>query len=365
MKLLVTQENLNKALHHTAKVAMGRNSLPILNNILISAEINQLKLVATNLEIAITHYIGAKISTPGSITLPARLMQEFIGNLPSGPIDLSLSGQKMTITSGKYSSSINGIGAEEYPELPKIASDNELGIDAKELKKALSQVVFSASSDDSRPVLTAVLMNIADHKITLASTDSYRLSEKIIKTDSNLSAKLLIPASAVADLLRIIGDSEETVTIKYDDNQVCFAVGESELITRQVDGEYPNYQALVPKEFKVVASVDKDELLRITKVTSLFARESAGSITLTVDELTKELKINSLASQVGENSASTAATIKGEGGFVTINSRYLIEALSAFSSKNIDFCFNDKLAPCVISSAKEPGYIHIIMPLKS
>lgn len=364
MKIQVTQENLHKALSAVARVAVSaRNPLPILNNILLRTDNNRLMISATNLEIAITEHIGAKVSKEGAITVPARLFQEFISSLPSGTIDIETKDHKCTVTSGNYNSTINGMLADEFPVVPKIEKGTELSIGSKELKKSLQQVVVAASSDDTRPVLTGVYMHTHEGSLYFVATDSYRLAEKrVMKTDKELS--LLVPSTALNDLLRIIGDQDEQVLLMTDGQQVVFRLGESELVSRLVDGNYPDYRKLIPKEFANKAMVAKDDLVNITKVSSLFARENAGSITIHVDEVAKSLTVNSVASQLGENTSSINGEIEGVGD-VTINSRYLLDALAVMGVKAVSFSFNGKVEPCVVRSAELDDYLHVVMPLKS
>ena len=363
MQLQVTQENLSKALGTVARVANTRGTLPILANVLLTTANNRLSLAATNLDIAITQYCGAKVSQEGSITIPARLMQDFISSLPSGVISLKLDENKLHITTEQYQSVINGVSSEDFPVMPAIEGGKELVIPGAKLKRALQQVSFAASSDESRPVLTGVYMHTAEGSLHVAATDSYRLGAKeIMKTTADID--VLIPVSAMQDVLRILGDQEGDVTVVYNDQQVQFRVGEVELVARLIEGKYPPYQNLIPKEFANTARVKKADLMNITKVSSLFARESAGSVKIAIDEATKQLSIRSIASQVGENTASAEGTITGAGE-ITLNSRYLLDALHVFSSDEVDFCFNGKLEPVVIRGVSEADYTHLIMPLKS
>jgi DNA polymerase-3 subunit beta len=363
MKLQVTQENLNQALNTVARVANSRNTLPILANVLIKTEQNRLSFIATNLDIAISHHIGAKISEKGSITVPARLMQDFISSLPSGVINLKLEDTKLHITTDQYQSVVNGILADDFPVMPTITKGIKLSLDAGLLKKALQQVVFAASSDESRPVLTGVILHTIDKKLYLAATDSYRLAEKELGAGSE-ETSLLIPASAMQDLLRILGDYTEKVTVTYNDQQVLFQVGEVELVARLIEGKYPPYRNLIPNDFKVKTKLKRADLLNVTKVSSLFARESAGSVTINVDDEKQTLSIHSIASQLGENTAEAAAKVTGSGS-ITLNSRYLLDALQALSGDEIEFSFNGKLEPILIKDSANNDYRHIIMPLKS
>lgn len=363
MKLQVTQENLNRALNAVARVANTRNPLPVLANVLIKTTNNRLSIAATNLDIAITQYIGAKVSEEGSITVPARLMQDFVSSLPAGTINLELDGAKLHITTDQYNSVVNGILADDFPVMPAITSGSSWSVESGVLKKALQQVVFAASNDESRPVLTGVLLHTTNGHLYVAATDSYRLAEKDLGSNKQ-DVQLLIPATALQDLLRIIGDSNETVKVTHDDQQVLFQVGDVELVARLLEGKYPDYRKLIPQSFAVSATLKRSDFVNVTKVSSLFARESAGSVTIDIDESKGSLSIRSIASQLGENTANAAASAKGSGS-ITLNSRYLLDGLQALSSDEVFFGFNGKLEATLLKDNGTADYNHIIMPLKS
>lgn len=363
MKLKVTQENLNKALSSVSRIANSRNTLPILANVLIKTVKNRLSIAATNLDIAITHQIGSKISKEGAITVPARLMQEFVSSLPAGVIDLEVEENKLHISADKYQSTINGVAADEFPVMPAITDGQNWSTAAATFKKALQQVIFAASNDEARPVLTGVYLHNTGGKRYMAATDSYRLAEKELGKQAG-DTSLLLPATALQDLLRILGETNDMVEVLHDDQQVRFQVGDVELVTRLIDGNYPDYKKLIPTSFATTATLPRSELMNITKVSSLFARESAGSVTINVSEADKTVSIKAIASQLGENTAAAEAQIKGSGD-ITLNSRYLLEALHAMTGDEVSLCFNGKLEPCVLKSAGDPDYLHLIMPLKS
>jgi DNA polymerase-3 subunit beta len=363
MKLQVTQANLSKALNTVARVANSRNPLAILSNVLLKAENNRLSIAATNLDIGITHFIGSKITAEGAITVPARLMQDFVSSLPDSVLNIELTDNKLRITTDQYKSTINGIVADDFPIMPAIKAGVTWKSPAADFKKALSRVVFAASADDARPVLNGVYFHSVGGQAVVAATDSYRLAEnKIGKTTKTIN--FLVPGSAAQDLLRIINDSDKEVEVTHDDQQVLFRVGDISLVARLIEGNYPDYRKLIPAKFTTVAKLARADFINITKVSSLFARESAGSITIKADKDDANVSINAIASQLGENTAKATAKITG-GGDITLNSRYLIEALNAFSAEEIEFCFNGKLEPIIIRSSSEPNYLHLIMPLRS
>jgi DNA polymerase III subunit beta len=363
MKLQVTQENLAKALSTVGKIANSRGTLPILSNIVLKTVDNRLSIEATNLDIAINQLIGSKVETGGAITVPARLMQDFISSLPSGVISLELDEHRLKITTDKYQSVINGTSFDEFPVMPAISKGKTWKMSAQKFKQALSQVIIAASSDEARPTLTGVYLHSAEGKMVAVATDSYRLAERELMS-SNDELALLIPANAINELLRVIGDSADELEITSDDQQVLFQAGDTKLVTRLIEGKYPDYRKLIPQKFGTVATLNRSEFINITKVSSLFARESAGSITIDATSEKGEISIRSVASQLGENTSSATAKISG-GGEITLNSRYLLDALQAMSGEEVEFCFNGKLEPSELRDPKNKDYIHIIMPLKS
>lgn len=363
MKLVVTQENLNRALQVVGRVASGKTPLPILNNILFRTDNNRLLLAATNLELAITQHVGSKIEREGSVTVPARLMSEFVANLPKDNVELEVEGSKMHIVCGTYKSTINGMAPDEFPELPAISEKQAITLPLPDLKRAIQQTAVVASADDTRPILTGIYCHTFEGDLYFAGTDGYRLAErKLISSNQEVSA--IIPVSTLNEVLRVIHDDITEVKMMFDDNQMRILLDDIEITSRLIDGQFPNYRELIPKTSDSVVSLPKDEFSRITKVASLFARESGGSVTLNASAEGK-LSIHSVASQLGENTSEADASVTASGQ-VTLNSRYVLEALGCIDSKQVNFRFSGKLAPCIVTAANSAAdYQHVIMPLKS
>lgn len=366
MKLIVTQKNLEKALLAVSRIANIRTQLPILNNILLKTDGSRLLIASTNLEVAITQYIGAKITKQGAITVPARLISEFIANLPDDNIELEVKNDNLYIKSGTYNSIINGFIADDFPELPTINEQSSIQYSLKtmDLKQAISQTVFTASSDNTRPILTGIYWHTHQNYLYLVGTDGYRLAEKkLIKTDTDLKA--IIPTQTLQEVVRNINDEVEKIDILFDETQVRFRIDNTEIISRLIDGNFPDYRQLIPTELQTLIQLKKEDFMRITKIANLFARDSGGSVTITAEKEKDSISLHSVASQLGENTSEAPAKIT-ENGQITINSRYLIDALSVINNEEIEFGFNGKMSPCLIrSTEKNNDYYHIIMPLKS
>lgn len=366
MEITVTQENLNKALAAVSRVASIKTQLPILGNILFRTDGNRLLIAATNLEIAITQYIGAKVIKPGSITVPARLISDFISNLPKESVELKVVNDNLHIKSGAYTSIINGFIADDFPELPTIneASSIQYSIKVDDLKQAVSQTIITTGSDTTRPVLTGVYWHSFKGQIYLAATDGYRLSERqLVETKSDVSA--IIPTQTLQEVLRNITEESSEIDILFDETQVRFRINETEIISRLIDGKFPDYRQLVPSTSSTKAVLNKSDFVRITKIAGLFARDSGGSVTITANKEEGTLSVHSIASQLGENTSEAAADVS-EDGQITLNSRYLNEALSVIDGEKVEFSFSGKIAPCILrASGDGDNYYHIIMPLKS
>lgn len=366
MDIVVTQENFARALSAAARVASGKTQLPILSNILLQVDATRLLVAATNLEIATTQYIGAKVNKPGSITVPAKLITEFVSNLPKESIELKVVNSNLHIKCGHYTSIINGTIADDFPELPTIAEDASVNttINLDDFKQAVSQTILTASSDATRPVLTGVYWHSFEGHLYLAATDGYRLSERrLIELNEDINA--IIPMQTLQEVLRIITDDADSVDVLFDDTQVRFRINEAEVISRLIDGNFPDYRQLIPKESETTITLDKQEFSRVVKIAGLFARESGGSIILTAEKEKGTLSLHSVASEVGENTSDIAAKITKDGK-ITLSSRYLTDALSVVEGEVIEFSFSGKLSPCIIkSSEKNTNYYHVIMPLRS
>lgn len=366
MELTVTQENLTRALSNVGRVASSKTGLPILSNILLRTDEGRLLVAATNLEIAATQYVGAKIVTPGAITVPARLVSEFIASLPRGTVELKVKDSHLELTSGSYTSTINGVVADEFPELPTIDETASIHytINAADFKQAVSQTIITSSNDATRPVLTGVYWHSFDGDLYLAATDGYRLAERrLMKTTSDIAA--IIPTTTLQEVLRTILDDSTEIDVLFDETQVRFRVGESEITSRLIDGNYPDYRQLIPSSSETVVTIQTDDFMRITKIAGLFARESGGSVTVTADHEAGSLSLHSIASELGENTSRSTADVSSDGQ-VTLNSRYLSEALAVVDGEAVEFRFSGKLSPCVLTATgKDVNYKHIIMPLKS
>lgn len=361
MKVTITQPRLVKTLTSMVRVATTNTTLPILSSVLIEATGSKITFTTTNLEQAIVVTEAGKIESEGRVSLPLKIFTELVSSLPSHEdIHIEKNGTTLTVATKSSSSKINVTNDEDFPQIPKISQENVIRFGADVLKKSLSQTLFSVSKDETRQILNGVFMNSTDTGIVFASTDSYRLSERSVEgLDGDVS--IIIPTEALQDIYKLLDDGE--VEIAVEETQLSITYKNTQIISRLIPGEYPDYRQLIPEQKDQSIVVDKKELLSALKTISVFAKESAGGVKLVVDEQKQSIVISSIATQVGENEVSVEATIKGDGE-QTINSRYLMDSLNALSGEDVTMFFNDKLAPLVIGS-EDSTHTQLIMPLKS
>lgn len=366
MRITVTQEKLSKALNTVSRIAIGKVTLPILNNVLIRVDKKKVSLITTNLDMAIVDFLPVGNSEDGVITVPAKLLAEFVSNLPRGErITLETDDTKVTISAGNYSSVINGTLADDFPELPEIpeASAVTYKMSVEEFKVSLASVIIAASNDLTRPALTGVFFNTQDDGLCIAATDGYRLAEKVLIAQADSPIKAIVPVSSLQEVLRSITDDMETIEIAFSDDLVRFRLGEVEVISKLIDASFPDYRKLIPKDSSVSVSLKREELVRVTKLAALFSRTIGGSIVCeTVQPDTFSVK--SIANEYGKND-STIKVAVSQNGKVNLNSRFLLDALNALSEPTITFAFSDHLAPIVLRNQKDHTYTHIIMPLNT
>lgn len=367
MEIEVEQSKLAKALAVVSRVAAGaRATLPILNNVLIRVDNKKTTLTTTNLDMAVVDFLPTSSAKEGVITVPARLLADFVANLPKGVVKITADGEKVTCSSGKYSSVLNGALADDFPELPEIEEKEavmfRMGVD--EFKTGMNEVMIAASNDMTRPALTGVYFNTFEDSLYIAATDGYRLAERKFIEKVESEVKAIVPATSMAEVMRSLSEEVEEVEILFDESQVRFRLGDIEITSKLIDGSFPDYRQLIPKETNIEVVLDRAELSRVTKLAALFAREVGGSIVCETKAEKGVFSVASVANEYGENDSEIEAEVS-EDGKVTLNSRYLMDALNVLEEKNIVFGLSGTLEPVLIQNEKARNYRHIIMPLNS
>ncbi len=366
MKIKVTQEKLSKALNNVSRIAIGKVTLPILNNVLIRVEQKKVSLVTTNLDMAVIDFLPVSNSEDGVVTVPAKLLAEFVSNLPKGEtIEIESKDTKVEIKAGKYSSTINGTIADDFPELPEIEEKNAVvyKVGIEEFKNSISQVIIASSNDLTRPALTGVYFNTYNNCLAIAATDGYRLTEKILIDKVESEVKAIVPSSSLQEVLRSINDDDEEIEISFNEDLVRFRLGEVEIVSKLIDASYPDYQKLIPKNNEIKVILNREELIRVTKLAALFARSVGGSI-ICEAKTPETFSVKSVANEYGENDSEINTPIEKDGR-ANFNSRFLIDALNSLESKEIEFEFSNHVSPAILRNKKDPKYTHIVMPLNS
>ncbi|OGY43651.1 MAG: DNA polymerase III subunit beta [Candidatus Buchananbacteria bacterium RIFCSPHIGHO2_02_FULL_40_13] len=375
MKISCTQENLNQGLMVVSHIAYKNSNLPILSNILIKVEDKLLTLLTTNLEIGVTMQIRSKVEKKGEYSIDAKLFSDYVSFLPKERIDLELEDDNLKITCEKQKTKIKGQSAIEFPLIPKIEKNNPYIISAKEFKQAISEVIFAVSNSEARPEISGIFMGLSSTNIILTTTDSYRLAEKKIKlTDNknNNEKKLIIPVKTLNEISRILGIFKDSVSLEeienielyITENQIMFTYNGLDLISRLIEGQYPDYTQIIPSTYKTKTKVNNKDLIKAVKTSSLFTKSGINDIKIELIPANKEIIVTSSSSQTGENISKIEAEIDGIENNIVLNYRYLLDGLQNISSNNVILEINDNNSPCVIKPDEINDYIYIIMPIK-
>ncbi|MGD0795398.1 MAG: DNA polymerase III subunit beta [Dehalococcoidales bacterium] len=373
MKLTCLQENLNRGLSIVGRAVATRTTLPITNNVLLATDEGRLKLVATNLEMAISCWIGAKVEDEGSITVPARLLTEFVSSLPSDTIAINLSPQTKTLglKCARFEARISGVDAKDFPPIPNIDDGITTKIEVEALRQGINQVVFAAATEESRPVLTGVDAQFDGDKLTLAAADGFRLAVLKLPIKSKVSPKteIIIPARTMTELNRLIGDQEETIDITLNPNksQVLFRMKSIELVSQLVQGTFPNYSQLIPKSYNTRVIVNKDEFLRATKTASIFARDGSGIVRLVVtpgsESAPGKISVSARSEEIGDDVGEIDATVEGDDSKIAFNGRYLTDVLSVLKESQVALETTSPSSPGLIRPVGSDNYTHVVMPM--
>lgn len=365
MKIICLQDNFKKSLN-IAQNIIGKNlTLPILNNLLLKTEKGRLKISSTNLEIGINTWTSGKIEKDGEITCPAKILSSFINSLPNKKIELETKGNLLDIKCDNYRANLNCLPADDFPIIPQTKQNIIFQADSSLFRGAISQVIGLSSLSESRPEITGVFLKINKKDIKMVATDSFRLGEKVVfdieKQDENTHS-LIIPQRTAQELVRILSEDSGQLSVIVENNQVFFNFGDTQIISRLIDGQYPDYQQIIPKNFNISAIVDREEILNNIKIAGLFSSKS--SIIKIVLQANK-FEILSQDSDLGENKSQVEAEIKGGPISINLNYRFLIDGLNNIKTKKIFLGFNSDSTPVIIKPVSEDNYLYLIMPIKN
>jgi DNA polymerase-3 subunit beta len=367
MKFIAIRSNIKDAISIIEKAVGENTNLPILKNILIEAEKNTITFTATNLEIAITHRVAGKVIEDGKITTPFSLFSSLIGNIQSDRLNFEKKDNNLEVATDNYSAVINGMAADDFPITPKI-KNNENYIEIKNifLKEAIQQTVVASQYSDLRPELNSVLFNFSLENLVLASTDGFRLAEKSIPaTNINIKNKepfkMLVPLRASMEVARIMRD-DEVVRIHQDENQVLFKTDQTELISRLVEGNFPDYSAIVPHEFAAEIVVERDEFLNAIKLAGVFGQKNS-EVKIKIHQNKKAIEISSADQALGENNHTLPAKIKGDIPEVFFNWRYLSDPMKSIKTEDVFLGLQEDAGPALIRATSDGSFYYVLKPI--
>ncbi|MBI4234592.1 MAG: DNA polymerase III subunit beta [Chloroflexi bacterium] len=370
MKLSCLQENLSKGLATVGRAVATRTTLPITQNVLLSTDQARLRLAATNLEIAVSTWIGAKVEEEGAITIPARLLTELVASLPNDRIDLVVADRPrgLRVQCLRVTATIHGTDAEEFPPIPSVEGGVTARLSPQGLRGAISQVVFAAATEDSRPVLTGIKVELEGQGFTFAAADGFRLAVRKGATEEALSeaVSFILPAKTLAELNRLLGDQDEPVelTVSPSKSQVLFRLKNVEMVSQLIQGTFPNYGQLIPQSYATRAVVSVPDFLRATRTASIFARDGSGIIRVQLfPGAPGKLTVSSRAEEMGENAGELDAKVEGGEAKVAFNSKYLLDILQNTGRDEVALEVTTPSSPGVFRPVGDDGYVHVVMPM--
>jgi DNA polymerase III subunit beta len=374
MKVTVLQENLARGLGTVSKAVSPRSTLPVLANILIASDEGRLRLSATNLEMGITCWIPARIDEEGSTTVPARTFSDLVATLPSDQVLLKLDPQTQTLNvrGGTSTNDIKCIDAQEFPPLPVPDFEGAVQINVGDFREMIHQVVFAASSDEARPVLMGVLVQVDKDKLTMAAADGFRLSVRkaVLSTPSAGSVSAIVPAQALKELARVATDVDEPIymVLPKGRGQVVFRVKDVEVVSQLIDGTFPDYQQIIPRSYKSRTLVSTSSLLKACKQAEIFAREGSNVARFNIktsqgDMQPSEVEISATSEETGKNETIVEATVDGGGLLIAFNVKFLREALEVIRTPNVALETSAPNAPGVVKPVGDDQFLHVIMPM--
>lgn len=362
MKFTCEKEELQRLVGVVGRLATTRATLPILQNIFLSVKKNKLLIKATDLEQTLEAEVVGEGSENGIVTVPARVFLEYLQNNTDQKITLTTNDLTLIIESTNHQAKIKGMAAEDYPDLPAITFQAETNCRSSTLLEAINKTLFAAANDETRPILTGLLCRFNDDRVTIVGTDGYRLAYSIITVGGSLSGDYIIPKRSLQELSRLLGLDEE-VTLAFSASQARFTLGSVTFITRVLDGAFPNYEGIIPKQSKISVPLNSQVFLQSLKLASLFSRDSAFSTKLEFNQ--EKLKITAVSPTLGESSNEISITNgSAEPVTISLNAQYLIDALSALSG-DITLSITDAKSPVVVRLPKEADYLYLLMPLRS
>ncbi len=368
------KENLKENLDNALRIVKYNSTLPILNNLLIATDKGRLRISSTDLEIGFSSLISSKIEKEGSITVPAQLLSQFVNNLPNKQITLEKKDLKLNLNCDNIKASINGLSSDDFPIIPKLKNSSVLNINSKILKNVLSSVINSTALSDSRPEISSIYIKVEPDQIKFIATDSFRLAHKTlflsevlkekVKIDVSKLQNIILPLRTANEIIRILGDKDSNVEITIDQNQIKFEFDDMYLVSRLVEGSYPDYEAIIPKSFETKCYVSKNDLEEVVKLAGCFSSR-LNDIILKTNSNKSYLEVFSNHAEFGNHEARINSEVKGKDVSVVFNWRYVLDGLKNINEDDLIFEFNGDQKPAMIKPIKETDFFYILMPIRN
>lgn len=371
MQFTCNQDTFAKYLNIISRVVSSKPGLPILNNVQFESNKGKLIITATDLEIGVNTWIGADVKSEGKITVPAKQLTEFVNSVPSEVIDVTLDNQNFNISSTGNFASLNTMPADDFPEVATVVDKKPLLKISKELLvKAVNRVAFAAATDDIKPVLTGILLEISGDSISFVGTDGLRLSRQIIKLDSSAEKDInvLVPVKALLELAHIVTEvGDESIVELHlieDRNQILFRYSDIDLVSRLIDGQFPEYRQIIPTGYKTVAKISKNDFLNSLKITNIIAKSVLGNkLILDIDSKSDSITLSATQTDLGSNKSTFKGSIEGDSLKIAFSSRLLSDILNHLDSEDIIFECSETVKPGVFKIDQDPNFVHLVMPM--
>lgn len=371
MKFSCNQDTFSKYLNILSRVVSTKPGLPILNNIFLETEKGKLTMKSTDLELSITTWIGADVKDDGKITLPAKQLSEFVNSIPEEVVNVEVEKQNFNISTSNNSASFNTMPSDDFPSIPTVEKKKDpfIQINSADLVMAINRVAFAAATDDIKPVLTGVKVEIDEKEVSLIATDGLRLSKQVIKTSKGEKKEFLVPVRAFTELSHIInemGGEEDLISIYLieDKNQVMFRVGDIDLVSRLIDGEFPEYQQIIPTGYKTNCEIQKEEFLNSLKVVNIIARSVLGNkMILNIDPKGNKISLSATQADLGKNESTFECKAQGDELKIAFSSKLLTDILNHVDSEDIIFECSEAVRPGVFKIKGDDNFIHLVMPM--
>lgn len=371
MKVSILQENLAHAVAVASRSASSKASLPVLNHILLATDAGRLRVAATNLEIGVSYVVGAKVEEEGSLAVPARVLQDLVGSLAPGKVELTVTKGSLNLQAADVEANIAGIDGSEFPAIPEFKEDGSVALPATILSESVSEVSYAAAADDGRPVLTGLLWKLLEEgKMELLATDGYRLAKKVVDLPVEKGWQVVVPARSLSEVAKVVSEltgkgeapQEVKVSLNEGENQINFSIGNITVTSRLLEGQYPPVEGIIPKEFVVRGVFDKAKLTQSLRLAAVFARDLGAVVKFGISS--DGLEINANTAQLGDEKARVDGEISGDSLEVAFNSRYLLDVLGHLKGAQVSFEIKSNLSPGAFKSIGDESLLTLVMPVR-